>query len=204
MPVTERENPSGLADAAKYPYLVRCDQPECWYFVSARTEEEGKQVLESHTCPHRGGPTKVSLYVSKTVLKEAWLKLDVAVAELIEGNYSTEEKDRMKGVCRGMAEVLALFMKPYFDTADEISAEASKRYKAKKANEEYETPGLEIPKLSAPAGRTGVTVKKALTHNLNEKEVTAIKLAINSSMFTAEELARTYGVSAEVIKAVTA
>jgi hypothetical protein len=144
--------------------------------------------------------------MSKTLLENAWLKLDVAVAELHEGTYSTEEVTRMKGVCRGMAEIIALFMKPHFSEGDEVVREAQKRYKAKKAGEDYETPGLGSQRFVPPPGTKNPTQpakEKKPSHKLGDKEIAAIKAGLESGMFQPEDLAKMYGVSAAIIEEVS-
>ena len=132
--------------------------------------------------------------MSRTLLEEAWIKLDACVAELSETHYDPEEKARMKGVCRGMAEVLALFMKPHFTTADEIAGEAVKRYKAKKNGEhDYETPGIGGRRFTPPPGTSAApraVVPPKPKHKLGDKETQAIKFAMQSGMFKAADLAK--------------
>jgi hypothetical protein len=166
--------------------------------------------------------------LSRTILEEGWLKLDACVIEMFEGNYppitaldardheyeiaENPEKLRLKGVCRGMAEILALFMSPHFTDGDAVTAEAVKRYKAKKAGEDYETPGLGGLRFAPPPGTPAASKPQASAprastpakpkHKLGEQEITAIRFAMESGMFKATDLAKTYGVSEAVINEV--
>lgn len=231
MPVAERKNPTGLVDIAKHPFHAFCDKEKCYYSVSTKTYEEGVAQLTQHACPYIGGPTKIGLLVSRTQLVQAWEKLDSAVAELIEGKYppiptdesedadfrENPEKTRLVGVCRGIAEMLAIFMQPHFDHPDQISAEAKRRYTAKKNGEDYTTPGLEPHHFAQPrspeykaANNKGATPVQprnpapSPVHKFTEDEVGSIKFAHESGMFTVEQLAKTYKVKVEVINKVLA
>lgn len=234
MPVSERRAPTGpFSNVAEYPFAVWCDiNPDCNFRVVEKTYEAGVKALTVHQCPYRGGSTKIGILVSLSQLIEAWEKLDSAVIELIEGNYPPEvrldardnpeefenpEKIRLKGICRGQAEVIALFMGTNFPDADAVSAEAARRYNAKKAGEEYYTPGLEPRPIAKPrtveykdgvnkSGGKPVTQPRnsapSPVHKFTEEEVGSIKFAHESGMFTLEQLAKTYKVKVEVISKV--
>jgi hypothetical protein len=205
MPVLEREQ-TGLPDAAKYPFIVRCDQPGCFYFVSAKNHTEGVTALTTHTCPHTGGPTRQGLMMSKTILENAWIKLDALLETILDDNLEEEDRKALRNQCRGMAEVLAMFMSPHFTTGDEVSREAKRRYNSKKAGEPVETPGLGSLRLAPPPGTpskytTAAAPKPA--HKLTDTEVAAIKNALAAG-WDAGDLAKVYKVSEDIIKSVAA
>lgn len=208
----------GTWETERRPWSVVCDAPHCVYRVSATSIVEATQRLNTHPCPHLGGPTTLGYSVTLSILEKCWIKLDAVLVELKEGNYDSqpEEKVRLRGVCRGMAEVIAEFMHPHFTDADQVAAEAGRRYEAKVKGEPYETLGLGHLKYAGPRmdernpGRFPVgadrmppkPVKPA--HNFTEEEVGNIKFAHESGMFTLEQLAKTYKVKPEVIEAVVA
>lgn len=216
MPVTERT--PRLPDITKYPFVVTCEKKNCYYSVATKTYEEGVSKYQTHTCPYIGGITHFGWTVTLTTLEKCWIKLDSTMTELMEGKYENDpdEKIRLKGVCRGMAEVLAEFMGPHFRTPDEIAGEAKRRYDAKKAGEDYETPGLGQLRYQAPSGdnKYAVTAKSnggiqrnpapSPVHKFTEDEVGSIKFAHESGMFTVDQLAKTYKVKADVINKVLA
>lgn len=224
MPVTERKEAINPKHLQEYPYQVWCDQEGCIFRIVEKTEEAGLRALSFHKCPYKGGETRISPYVSMNAVIESWDKLDAAVIELLEGNWPDQadgsphpERIRLKGVCRGMAELLALYMKPHFETADQISAEAAKRYKARKAGEEYTTPGLTpqtfgqprtrewkegINKSSTPA--KSAPTKIAVTDRFKPTELAAIKAAHEMGMMNVTELAKMYKVTEDVIQEVIA
>lgn len=234
MPVSERTKPTGpFSNVAEYPFAVWCDaNPDCNFRVVEKTYEAGVAALTVHKCPYTGGRTKIGILVSLSQLIEAWEKLDSAVVELMEGSYppeirydaadrpeefENEDKVRLKGVCRGMAELIALFMGTEFPDADAVSAEAAKRYKAKKEGVEHLTPGLEPRSIATPrtvdykdgvnkGGGKPVTQPRnpapSPVHKFTEEEVGSIKFAHESGMFTVEQLAKTYKVKVDAIKKV--
>ena len=138
-----------------------------------------------------------------TLIGQMWDELDRVTEPLAQGQGT----DYDKGYARGVAAMLAMFMVPHFTTADEIVREAVKRYKAKAAGEEYETPGLGSRRMEPPPGseskyKVPATAKpytRKVEVKLGEQQQKAIKFAKESGMFTVEVLAKTYGVSVAVI-----
>jgi hypothetical protein len=241
MPVTERVDPPHLVELfhkehGKYPWLVFCEEPNCWYRHAAKTKEEGEASLAKHPCPY-ATPSRGFL-VPISAVGKMWEKYDAAIAELMEGNYppvtiadpvsdddagqhevENPEKVRLKGVCRGMAEMLAEVMSPHFKTPDEIVGEGVRRYKAKKAGEQYETPGLgglafakqrslEWKEGVNKAGGTPVKSATPAQTKINPldkfkpEEIKAIKAAKDMGMMDEAQLAKMYKVTEAVIKAV--
>lgn len=138
------------------------------------------------------------------LLLGVWERLDYYTALVMEAEPADVDlaKDRAKAGARAIAEVLAPMMVPFFTDADSIVREAVERYKHR-LDTEYETPGLgqkslaphdKMPMQTAP-------VKTAPAVNLTEKEQAAIKMALESKMFTAEQLAKSYNVPVAAIKA---
>ena len=134
-------------------YLVHCTKPNCFMHMTVNTEEEQTHYLANHGCPYWGGESKVSWSVTKTLVEELWFKLDDTMSDLMETqrmaqlpdgekNYS-HALDVLKARARAIAECLAIFMKPFFEDANAIAAEALRRYTARKEGDtEYETAGI--------------------------------------------------------------
>lgn len=78
----------------------------------------------------------------RALLLETWQLLDDATATILGDPVDHERFDTAKAQARAYANVLALFMQPFFNSADEVVREAVKRHKARRANEEHVTPGL--------------------------------------------------------------
>jgi hypothetical protein len=125
-------------------FLVHCEQPNCYMHMTVNTEEEQAHYLANHKCPYWGGESKVSWSVTKTLVEEMWDMLDETMVHLMEDRDATDSwKREEKARARAFAECLAIFMRPFFDNADDIAREAARRYRAKKEGDiEYETAGL--------------------------------------------------------------
>src|SRR4051794_41168778 len=134
VPVVSREGTPFFwsKDAQRFPWLVWCERERCVYYVAALTEERGQVLLALHDCP-RWTPAKEGLLVSQTLLEQAWDELDDVVQTLYEGNLDPEQKLRFQGEARGIAKIIQLFMKIFYADVAAVSAEAKKRYEAKKA-----------------------------------------------------------------------
>lgn len=114
--------------------------------------DAGIELEKHHECPFINGITKYAGSVTMTLVEDMWEKLDFAYEQLL-GTHSSEFKDVAfwKGQCRMGAEMIAIFMKPHFQTPDEIVREVVKRKQMRDTGEEYETKGLgyrmyELPK----------------------------------------------------------
>ena len=93
-------------------------------------------------------------------------------------------------------------MQPFFTDADSIVREAVERYKHR-LDEEYETPGLGQKSLAPHDVMPMQTAPKAAPKpdvSFTDKERTAIKMALDSKMFTAEQLAKSYNVPVAAIR----
>lgn len=192
-------------------WWVKCPNEECLLSEPCTSPTDGMSRLDQHFCPEKIAFTERVIKVPPTTLEKVWLKLDAAVIELIEGDYSNapEEKTRLMGVCRGMAEVLAEFMGPHFTTPDQISEECKRRYTAKKNGIEYETAGIFGQRLAPPPGTPSKyettrasAPKVSSTERFKSEEIKAIKMAFEMGMMDVEQLAKMYKVTEPVIQAV--
>lgn len=164
----------------------------------------------------------MSWTVTKTLVQQMWEKLDVEYESLVmSGDESWKHK------ARSTAECIAIFMPPHFRTADEVVKEAVKRFKAKEAGEDYETPGLGTRRYETPeewhATRGGFTTNSdiakanppsaskrpstrvkpvATSENVPDDTKRAIKMGLESGMFSEADLARAYGLSIEVVHSI--
>lgn len=127
------------------PYRFRCDQPFCEMEVTAKSEADAQHVKDIHTCPHLGGPTKIGWTVTKTLVAQMWEKLDLEVDIIKSIGANPAELEALKlsqTRARAYSDCIALFMQPFFSTPDEVARESTKRWRARKAGEKYETPGM--------------------------------------------------------------
>jgi hypothetical protein len=94
------------------------------------------------------------MHEQKSVIRQAWEQLDEQVDEIMELTAKAEAAgfdkvievalERAKARARGKAEILALIMAPYYESAEEISAEAGQRWAARKNGTEHTTKGISI------------------------------------------------------------
>jgi len=143
-------------DMKKHPWRFNCPAPLCFYHGGYADEAMARKVQETHPCPWFGGGTTTLSWgiMSDMFLAPIWKKLDDAVDELMRIKSRTHDYDpdmrQQEGLCRGLAESLAVLMPPFFSTGDEIAQEAMVRYEKRQAGEDYETPGIGRLRYSVP------------------------------------------------------
>lgn len=141
----QQRDPATYGYDTKHPWRFQCPKPNCYMSVCADSEIDALKVQQDHTCPHWGGQTKVSWSVTKTLVQQMWDLLD----EEMDGAMHDVPGTKIRA--RAIAECVAIFMVPFFTTADEVAQEALKRWKAKQAgNLEYETAGLAARRYDRP------------------------------------------------------
>lgn len=160
-----------------------------------------------------------------TLVERMWEMIDQEFAilesdymqNLTESDYN--ERDTLRGKLRGMAEMIALFMSPYFKDANEVTREVVKRKRMRDSGEAYETPGIGNRRFETPpndpskyaqstqhsrppAPKIEYVSKRQvdLSHNLTDAEVTAIKSQMETGMIAPDMLAGAFGVSVDVIR----
>lgn len=198
-------------DGIKHPWLFRCPKPNCYYAVSAASQEEAVRHESDHKCPYQGGVTHVGWGVTVTLVEDMWHKADAAYLRITEEDISEVELAQRKGTVRGMCEMIAIFMVPHFKTGNEVGRELMKRAAAHQAGEDYETPGLGGRRYEPPPGEskylqdrktpavTEVAPPKQKT-KLTPDEIASIKFALDSGMFTKEQIAKTYNISVAAVQ----
>jgi hypothetical protein len=187
-------------------YLFACPKPNCYRRLTFKSFEKAKLEEVNHSCPYWGGETKVSWSVAKTLVQQLWDKLDIEYSLIVESQ--AQNPDETKGRARAFAESIAIFMPPFFSTADDVVREAGRRYKADKAGEQYETPGLGSRRyegaIREDSKHTPRSTKQAPNQTsigaVDEQTRKAIEFALDSGMFSAEELSKTYKLSIDVVK----
>lgn len=216
----EKRDPATIPanDGKKYPWMYRCPAPLCFYNITCATEKDAERHRDTHKCPwFAGGTTTIDWSImSGSFLEPLWGMLDEQM-ELIMESPNDDVKERARYEARGMAKTLAVLMPPFFHHPDEIAREAKKRYDMRVAQEDYETPGIGRLRLKPPqttldmvaAERPAPTAPRSnavtSTAKLGDREKAAIKNAMSvPGMFTEKDLAKTYGVSEDVIRAVLA
>ena len=113
-----------------------------------KSREAAIEDWNTHTCPWGSG-TKVSWSVTKTLVEQMWHMLDREV-DSIKGHVNADGQVQFAADptyhqtrARAFAESIAIFMTPFFATADDVVRESLKRWQARKDGDtEYETAGL--------------------------------------------------------------
>lgn len=201
----------------RHPWGFECERPDCQLILSAPTEEAARLIEATHTCPYYGGKTTYGWSITVTLVEEVWQKLDADMMSLMQPEAGTDFVS-LKARLRAFAEVLAIFMKPHFTTADEIAREARRRYD-NRLDPEYCTAGLEQRRFEPPPGSrrlseetwspgtrtaTRATAQSAVEKGLSkltDEQKTSIKL-FHDNQFPVAVLAKSHGVSEAVINAV--
>lgn len=159
---------------------------------------EKKTILTVH--PYDRRPLEMGINPNDVLLR-TWELLDAQV-EIIKRDPSNRGA-QYKG--RALSEVLHLFMVPFFDSPDEIVREGVRRYD-NRDNPEYETPGLGSRFLAQfdkqPMTSSKRPDTKKVEVRLSEELQGKLRKALDSGLFTPEQLAKSYGVSVDVIKAI--
>jgi hypothetical protein len=195
----------------KWPYVDKCEQPYCYWYVAQKTTE-----TKPHPCPWTGGPTKIAWFdVTKTLVEQAWDLLDSHMDELLLAQQQEPVDEflvaSLKGKCRGVAEVLGMFMVPYFRNANDVAAEAKRRADARaRKDAEYETAGLKSLRYQPPpdspskykSGAAMPSIGDRSKHNLSDADIQGIKNA--AQFFSKEDLAKTYKVTVRIIDEILA
>lgn len=221
------ENWKGVRESStdpRYPWLHECAAELCYRRLTFASREEAERDQRDHACPQVGAKW-IGEQPTMSILSEAWGALDLKYAEYKSQVKSLpeSEKARLQGEMRGMAEVIAMFMSPFFSTADAVGLEVVRRWKAKASGEQYETPGLGSLKYAFPgvvrgAAQKGVAAMPDVARdvrrpgpggqsrgavsrtgasgaaNLTEKQLQQIKFGVANGLPVAT-IAKTYGIS---------
>lgn len=148
-------------------------------------------------------------YEGPVLLEQMWAEIDALYKKFNNDNtMSAEQTHNLKGVMRGIAWCIALWMQPYFRTADEVVAEVMKRGRNYLDDDsDYQTPGLgrrrtEMVTSKYSDTKTQPTLPTPVArHNLTDAQVTSIRNA-KTGGFPVSELAAMYSVKPEVIESI--
>ena len=185
------------------------------YLISVFGRRDG--VTEITFATKDGTRKKVNTVTGgPTLLQRTWDMLDAELDAIIANQFGDEaEILKHKTRARAIAEVLAMFMVPHFETADEIAKEAGRRHKAKlDGDTEYETPGLGSRKFEPPAGTRSLAseardksprraAKKSAAvaqKRMPSEAIPGAKQALEMKMMTVAQIAKMYGVTEDEVK----
>jgi len=180
--------------------LYICGEKFCTYRVALLPDRSNIK----HICPSLGGSTVIRRWMS--LLHQLWVELDEVTKQILEREPGTDSQ-HLKGQAVGLAKAIVIFHKPFFDDGIKaVSAEALKRYKAKKAGEHYETIGLNERRMEmlqqdkyVPANRQPVAAIDpvlAEIQNIPDQH----KNVIRNSKQDASAISKLFGISEEAIR----
>lgn len=183
--------------------VFQCSEKWCTYRVALSPDGSNRK----HPCPYLGGTTVIRSFMS--LLSQVWEELDKVTAVLIEHKNELEPNDlnHYKGQAVGLAKTIAIFHRPFFDEGVKaVSAEALKRYKAKKAGEQYETIGLNERRYEMPSSDKYVPINQRPVAEVDpvlaeiQKLLDTHKASIRKLDKDPSVMAKLFGVSEEAIR----
>lgn len=141
----------------------------------------------------KGGVNKKVFFVGKNpdMLFELWKKIDYEVDQIKSGSLNPEYNKFRAGA---FAEAISMIM-PL--TRDEVSAEALRRWEARQAGTDYETPGL-AEEIYTPPVTFGN--QKSTGNRIPDAAVNSSTQAIKLGMFTVAQIAKSYGMTEDEVK----
>jgi hypothetical protein len=166
---------------------------------------------------------KVPMSSSDPIVYTVWQHLMTKVAVILaptegpgDNAIQAQRREQARYEARGVAETLAVLMNPFMETADDVVRHAVKKYK----EPDHEVPGLaehlwdpsknydgsERVKVASPRSKPVARPKAAPrpasqnvdNHSTKEpspEEVDGIKFALDSGMFSKEQVCTTFGIS---------
>lgn len=186
-----------------YPWVFTCSRPHCTLRVAVSEPVEPK-----HNCPYSGGTSTYGWSITVTLVEKMWKSLDSIMDEiaLLETNQDDVDdlifEANIKGRARGMADMIAIFMHPYFENTNEIAREAQRRLRARQANDAtYETRGMNTLRYTSPptdVDKYKREPKKEEKLPVSEEEAVKIRKAYGT--FPTDMLAKAYNITEAQVK----
>lgn len=207
----------------KYERITwRCEVEGCWHVCFANDDAHLLKQQEAHRntsltfhCP--SPPMRESLPSGLPEIEKLWRELDdVTDALVAKESYRDMSGEELKAFAKGISFVIVMKDKFYFPDIQSVAKESVERWKMRNDKTPYrKTPTthstngsfqvvhgwrevkdefgtVERPPVDTPAGRS----QRA---KLNDKQISAIKIGMQSGMFSADELASTYGISPALV-----
>lgn len=138
MPVESRESTAlNFKEVKRFPYVAKCEETWCFYYVATKTREEAEDLLASHTCPHIG-PSRIGPQIVTTLMQQTWKMMDENFAVFRTMEKDDPAREKLGATIRGMAMTIQPFLVPYFTSADEVIRELL----ARADDPERNTPGV--------------------------------------------------------------
>lgn len=218
-----------IGGVAYIKHSVRCEVEGCWFMGgSFATQAEADKYLADHKAggkvtvrPCPTPPRRESLPSGHTLVEKLWRELDeVADCLAVAGKYREGQVDEMegsalKGYAKGLSFSIVALDGDYFPDLVAVSRHALERLKMRKGEMDFSsTPtrhksevlfvdkeGLHKSADQPAATKSepkGGAVKGEVI--INNQTAQAIKAGVGSGMFSAEDMAATYGISVETVR----
>lgn len=175
------------------------------------------------------GQRYTALHMGKSIAEKLWDDLDEAFAELRQARETNDEGMQRfaGGKCKGLAISLQHMLAHYYPHVDDVTRECLKRYKIAQGTAEFEpTPGYKFnppppgskahktankrmtgdaPKNAGIAGKNQARQLAGLPKekSFSASEVEGIRNALESNLFTVEQLAETFKTTPAQIRSLT-
>lgn len=133
------------------------------------------------------------------MFEQLWGRMDELVVKFKEGNppLTENEKLELQGEMRGIAFAIQRFSFPFYQGENEVARHALDRYKAKKAEEEIQTVGVDHYNPLPPSAR----VTQRTAHSLPPDRIRALQNAYKNG-FLIEDLAELYGMTPAAVRSI--
>lgn len=184
------------------------------HYLTWSVDDERQQIKTIEYYPY---PRKIPMSHPEPLLFSLWELLQAKMSTFMD--YEPDDnmekaaaRERAKYEARGMAETLAILMKPFVETGDDVVRHAARYYK----DNTYEVPGLGLhlwdplmnpdgtPRtlIATPSAKKSESApKRKLGKQLTPEEAASIKGALAAGMFTPDQLAATFKVTVAQIEA---
>lgn len=198
----------------------RCPVDGCWFVCTPRSKENLEEIQKSHvttgtnSCP--SAPRRESLPSGLPEIEKLWREIDDVIEALMsETPFRDMNPEQLKAYAQGLSFAIIIKEKPVFSSGREVSKEGVARWKMRHGKLDYRpTPSRHVADYG-PLTPTGgwkpetpptpparkAAPRRASIPTIPADKLAVIRIGLESGMFTAVELASTYGVSVEAIRA---
>lgn len=132
-------------EVKKFPWVAYCTEPNCYFTVSAKDEEQGQKSLDIHKCPYGGSAERMP---TGNLIAAMWRELDACMDGIMLAKTEPSMADKVEhyrsragGIATCLYILLGNNMNPtpwYYATQDDITREAVRRYKMRIGEMEWE------------------------------------------------------------------
>jgi len=191
-------------------YSVRCDAEGCW-FIGGKfaTKSEAELYLADHkaggrnfTRPCPAPPRRESLPSGLANVEKLWRELDDVVEQLSNRcGYRDWTFEQAQGYAKGLAFSIVMLEPVHFEDIESVSAHARDRRRMRLGQMEYAPTPTSLGHNATTVEVEGLHPTKPTPLKLAPQIESAIRAALSSGMFSAEDMASMYNVPVSTVKA---